>query len=111
MVAKYTSGMTIGSLKKSLVKNLMLGQFFAAGSYPSVKVSRVLANEQWQWRLTCTGNWAMEMEINEVNLYRKFQSGISNVLYWDIHAVYFSTDMQNTRKKMDNIQAFNLNHS
>ena len=27
MVAKYTSDMTIGSLKKSLVKNLMLGQF------------------------------------------------------------------------------------
>ena len=53
----------------------------------------------------------MAMEINEVNLYRKFQSGISNVLYWDIHAVYFSTDTQNKRKKMDNIQAFNLNHS
>ena len=53
----------------------------------------------------------MAMEINEINLYRKFQSGISNILYWDIHAVYFSTNMQNKRKKMDNIQAFNLNHS
>ena len=99
MVAKYTSGMTIGSLKKSLVKKFDAWAIFAAGSYPSAKVSSVLANEQWQWRLTCTGNWAMAMEINEVNLYRKFQSGISNILYWDIHAVYFSTNMQTNAKR------------
>ena len=74
MVAKYTSGMTIGSLKKSLVKKFDAWAIFAAGSYPSAKVSSVLANEQWQWRLTCTENSKVEYQIYCIGISMQFIS-------------------------------------